>query len=176
MTCHVYVTVCVCDMSCLCHSMCVWHVMFMSLYVCVRYVYITVFVWNMVRSPFVCGRSCFKSLSVWNVMFKSPCVCVYARWVSGLEAVAPLLNKGLSYLLHVSKKKRKCENFCFLPVSQHKHVTGSLQPPHGLFWVKGSSLCCCPFPTALCLSLFLSLSDWCILSSLPVCILSYCSL
>ena len=149
-------------------------------------------------------------------MFKSPCVCVYARWVSGLEAVAPLLNKGLSYLLHVSKKKRKCENFCFPPVSQLKHVTGSLQPPHGLFWVKGSCMCvcahyvllpyshslvfvlgqgqlfvrvctlcavalfpqpcvcfgsraavcacvhimcCCPIPTALCLSLFLSLSD-----------------
>ena len=88
-------------------------------------------------------------------MFKSPCVCVHARWVSGLEAVAPLLNKGLSYLLHVSKKKRKCENFCFLPVSQHKHVTGSLQPPHGLFWVKGSSLCCCPFCHSL---VFLTIS------------------
>ncbi|KAL8610324.1 hypothetical protein ACOMHN_041138 [Nucella lapillus] len=28
------------------------------------------------------------------------------KWVTALEAVAPLLNKGLSYLLHVDKKKR----------------------------------------------------------------------
>lgn len=100
--------------------------------------------WNVVGSPDVCGRSCLNnclSCLNHNICVEcdfsiAMCVCVYARWVSGLEAVAPLLNKGLSYLLHVSKKKRKCKNFCFPPASQHKHVTGSLHPPHVLLWVR----------------------------------------
>ena len=83
-TCHVYVTVCVCDMSCLCHCMCVWHVMFMSLYVCVRYVYIAIFVWNMVRSPDVCGRSCFKSLCLCEMwcLNHHVCACMPGGWAA----------------------------------------------------------------------------------------------
>ena len=134
--------------------------MFSSPFVCVsRGIFISIFVGNMIKTLDFVWQFFQITTFVWNVTFTFTrvcdrrgsdhvlnhyvCVyvCVFCRWVSGLEAVAPLLNKGLSYLLHVNKKKRKHTDSCFTPVP-HWTLLWALFNRSVSFWSKWS-LCQC---------------------------------